>query len=328
MHFEERFMRRAAVVTASAGLGGIVLGGVWVWVMRAETPAAVRRLVRRRTTALVQPPVWERDGHFRVGDAVHTPPDRHPLTVTWVQGRSVGLLTNPRNNSRMHTAASDLRHLSGCAPCMADAADQAAAEEQRQAAYWAQWPADDHELYEALMDDQVLISSEPHRRYRFGDASPVREWMRTELDGHLLDDEMPSLTLGRVWDPVDWPRIEDDHGADGLTIENPWRTPAWAAIRAAFEILRDAGYTPALDASVEMERLADKTVGANVVVSGLQVEGLIDDATYQQVAALLGEATDWPQSHMYYPMRPDGPGLDRSQPYKVDEFTATGWRWT
>ncbi|MFF4607764.1 hypothetical protein ACFY12_34125 [Streptomyces sp. NPDC001339] len=293
----------------------------------------IRRLLRRRTATPApavpqQPalPAWEQPGHFQVGDMVQLPPgDDYRAKVVWVEGDRVGILTNPANGAQANAAAEHIRHLDNCEPCLADAVVQAATEEQREAAYWSRWPDDETELYDAVMEDMVPVGE---RRYRFGDSSPVREWMRTEFDGHLVDDEMPSLTLGRIWDPLDWPRIEREHTGNGLTITNPWNTVPWPVIRDTFEVLQDAGYAPFLDASVEMERLDDGTIGADVIICSLAVEGHLDDATYEKATALLGDATEFPCSHISYPTYPDRPGIDRSQPYQVMHYTSTGWNWS
>lgn len=290
----------------------------------------IRHLFRRRTATPAQRPVpaWEQDGHFQVGELVHMPPDRFREQVVWVKGDRVGVLTNPVLDIRANASRSQIRHLQGCEPCMADAAAQAAAEEERESAYWDNWPADHRELHDTVMEDLVLTDAGPHYRYRFGDRSPVREWMRTELDGHLVDDESPSLSLGRIWDPLDWPRIEDEHSGDGLSIDNPWKSVPWATIRAAFEILRDAECQPALDVTVDMDPLDDGTIGAEIIVSELFVDRPIEDGTYEQVAALLGDATEYPYSQIHYPMNSDGPGLDRTQPYTRNQYGATRWNWS
>jgi hypothetical protein len=292
------------------------------------------RLLRRRATppqsaapAPSAPEPWDEPGHFQIGDRVHCPPDHFPEQIAWIDGDRIGVITNPLLRTMANASRSDLRHLHNCPPCMADAAAQAAAEEDHERAYWAQWPEEEREIHDRIMQDMVPVG-EDGRRFRFGPRTPVRPWMRTELDGHLLGDEMPSLTLGRIWDPIDWPRIEREHGGDGLTITNPWDNASWPTIRSAFEILQEAGYTTALDVSVEMALLDDGMIGAEVIVTSLQAEGHIDDATYERAAALLGDATEFPCSHMGYPPHQDRPGLDRSQPYSIDNYTSTGWNWS
>ncbi|MCQ4045801.1 hypothetical protein ACFOSC_27705 [Streptantibioticus rubrisoli] len=271
-------------------------------------------------------PAWEQPGHFKSGDTVHMPPDSVRETVVWVEGDLVGVEFHPRFGPSS-VGTSDVRHLEGCEPCMVDARRQGEEEQAREETYWAQWPDEDRDLYDRVMEGRVVVGDRP-RRYRFGDRTPVREWMRTELDGHLLDDEMPSLTMGRIWDPVDWPRLEREYGDDGLTIINPWETVLWPTIRSAFVVLQQAGYSPALDASVEMDRLDDGTIGAEVIVSALMVDGPIDADTYGQAVALLGDATEFPHTWLRYESYPDRPGRDLSQPYQPDERNVTGWNWS
>jgi hypothetical protein len=102
----------------------------------------------------------------------------------------------------------------------------------------------------------------------------------------------------------------------------------WPTIRAAFEILCDAGLKPALDVSVEMGQLEDGTIGAEALVSELFVERPVDAATYEQVVALLGDATEFPHCHTDRPGRPDGPGPDRTKPYTPQTYGMTRWNWS
>ncbi|MFE9621093.1 hypothetical protein [Streptomyces sp. NPDC006384] len=56
------------------------------------------------------------------------------------------MITNPVLRTMANASRSDLRHLHNCPPCMADAAAQAAAEEDRERAYWAQWSEEECEI--------------------------------------------------------------------------------------------------------------------------------------------------------------------------------------
>lgn len=298
----------------------------------------IRQLFRRRTTTSRVPaqppvPVWEQDGHFRVGDLVHMPPERYREKVEWVQGDRVGVLTNPANGSRSNASRSQIRHLHDCEPCMADAAAQAAAEEERENAYWERWPADHRELHEKVMEDmQLTAGSVPGLstcgRYKFGPNTPVREWMRTEFDGHLVASESPSLALGRIWDPIDWLRIEREHDDDGLTVTVPWEGMTWPTVRSAYAVARDTGLDVALDVDLEMDPLGDGTVGVEAIPTLMFVKGVVPDEVEEQINAILGRTPEsYPHSRVLRPSYPDRPGIDYSAPYKHDTDDQTMWLW-
>ncbi|MGW6605171.1 hypothetical protein [Streptomyces sp. NPDC055036] len=301
----------------------------------------IRQLFRRTTTPRVpaQPPApaWEQDGHFQVGDPVLFPPGpAYSERVAWVRDGRVGVITNPALGTQAHADPSEIRHRSGCVPCTADAAVRAAAEEERENAYWDQWPADERELHDVVMEDmQLTAGSVPggecpssFTRYKFGPDSPVREWMRTELDGHLVDSESPSLSLGRIWDPLDWLRIEQEHADDGLTFEVPWEGTEWPAVRSAYALAREAGLDAALDVDLEMVRLDDGTIGADAIPSLLMIEGMVPDEVECQISELLGRSPDtYPQSHLMYPFLSDGPGCDFTAPYRHSTYDQTVWSW-
>jgi len=65
---------------------------------------------------------------------------------------------------------------------------------------------------------------------------------------------------------------------------------------------------PALDVIVDMDPLDDGTIGAEIIACELFVDRPIEDGTYEQVAALLGDATEYPYSQIHYPVNSDGPG--------------------
>jgi hypothetical protein len=304
----------------------------------------IRQLFRRRTTTSripAQPPVpvWERDGHFQVGDLVHMPPERYREKVEWVEGDRVGVLSNPANGSRGNAFRSQIRHLHDCEPCMADAAAQAVAEEERENAYWKRWPADHRELHDAVMEDmQLTAGSDPslsacghpsnHTRYKFGPNTPVREWMRTEFDGHLVASESPSLALGRIWDPVDWLRIEREHADDGLTITVPWKGMTWPTVRSAYALARNAGLDVILDVDLEMDPLDDHTIGVEAIPCWMVVEGIVPHEVEEQINSILGQAPhSYPHSRVLRPLYPDRPGIDYSAPYKHDTDDQTMWFW-
>ncbi|MFI7352115.1 hypothetical protein ACIBSR_38415 [Streptomyces sp. NPDC049936] len=297
------------------------------------------------TTAPVIPaqppaPAWEQDGHFQVGDTVQMPPaDPFPAKVVWVEGDRVGIVTNPANGAQANASREQLRHVTGCEPCTTDAAVQDAAEEQRESAYWEQWPADHRELHDTVMEDmQLTAGSVPnlsvcghpsnHTRYKFGPNTPVREWMRTEFDGHMVASESPSLALGRIWDPIDWLRIEREHDEDGLTITVPWEGMTWPTVRSAYALAREAGLDVALDVDLEMDPLDDGTVGVEASPTLMFVKGVVPDEVEEQINTILGRTPEsYPHSRVLRPSYPDRPGIDYSAPYKHDTDDQTMWFW-
>lgn len=305
----------------------------------------IRQLFRRRTTTPhvpAQPPApeWEQDDHFQVGDIVQLPPgDDFRAEVVWVEGDRVGILTNPANGTQANASRDQVRHVTGCGPCTADAVAQDAAEEERESAYWDQWPADERELYDTVMANmQLTAGSTPNlsacghasngTRYKFGPGSPVREWMRTEFDGHMVASDSPSLALGRIWDPVDWLHIETEHADDGLTITVPWQGTTWPAVRSAYALAREAGLDVALDVDLEMELLDDNTIGVEAIPGWMVVEGIVPDEVEQQINTILGRTPEsHPHSRVLRPSYPDRPGIDYSAPYEHDTDNQTMWFW-
>lgn len=304
----------------------------------AGITSAIRRLFgRRKTTAPVIPtqqavPVWKQDGHFQVGDQVQSPPgDFFPTTVTWIDGDRVG--TRRRKNDRGDQAfLAQLRHASGCEPCMTDAAAQDAAEVGNWLSYWEKWPADDRALYDAIQEDMERTAG--GERWRFGPAAPVYEWMRTEFDGHMVYSDSPSLALGRIWDPIDWLRIEREHAGSGLTICNPWGEEdgslPWPEIRRAYALAVEAGLTVSLDVDLEMAVNDARTaVGVEVVVTAMAIEGTVPDELNQQICTILGLTPySYPHSSLMRPLHLDRPGVDYAAPYRHHTDNQTYWRWT
>ncbi|KAB7833536.1 hypothetical protein [Streptomyces mobaraensis] len=291
---------------------------------------------RRRTVPAAAGPVWTQPGHFRRGDEVV---GRNGFigTVAYVtDDNRIGVGSPGWKMGPAPIGDVDMvRHAANCSPCQADHARRQAEEQLREANYQDRWSIEERNVYDAVMADMRLTTgSAPGgpcpsngTRYAFGPNSPVREWMRTEFDGHMVDSESPSLSLGRIWDPLDWLRIEREHAGDGLSIV-PWGDLPWATIRRAYAYLQETGLTVVLDADLEMALLDDGTVGVEVWPSHMNVEGVVPDEIEQQVNTILGSTPeDYPHSALIWPSRPDRPGTDYTAPYRRSTYNHTMWLW-
>ncbi|MDH6710754.1 hypothetical protein P3T27_007505 [Kitasatospora sp. MAA19] len=281
--------------------------------------SAVRRLLTRR-------PAWERRGHFRKGQQVLTHRGA-PVTetVVWVKDGKVGMSHN--GLMTVWTEAAEVRHAHGCRPCLDDLNAQLTTHAEEQHTYWNQWPRDARDAHEKAMDDMVHGSDRTHS---FGPNTRIPAWMRAEFDGRMHPSTSPSLALGRLWDPLDWPRICREH--PDFVLEPAWQDDLNTdALVAAYQLLRDRRFDPYLDVDLEMELRpvpeAPAAITASAVVTRLAVEQQLDPDTYDEVVRLLGDASTHPSSSLCYPMLPDGPGEDRTQPYTVSANTETVWGW-
>lgn len=139
----------------------------------------------------------------------------------------------------------------------------------------------------------------------------------------------PTLALGRIWNPLDWLRLEREHADDGLTFDVPWDTVTWPAVRSAYALARDAGLDVALDVDLDMVLLDDGTIGADAIPSWMVVEGIVPDEVEQQISSILGRGPEeWPHCDLIRPSRTDGPGTDYTAPHRQGSTSdRTMWLW-
>lgn len=281
---------------------------------------AVRALLTRR-------PAWERQGHFTDGELVVTHGrDTVPSTVVWVREGKVGLAY--RGEPLAWIEAAGVRHAHSCTPCQQDLAAQRRVQAEEDAAYWAQWPAEALAAYDQVMGE---MWTNPDSTRSFGADTPVAAWMRAEFDGNMYRSESPSLALGRIWRPLDWPRICREH--PDFALEPVWQeTGSTEALLTAYELLHGRGLEPYLDVDLELELGPNPggraVIGAFGSVTRLGVEQPLDEKTYGRIVRLLGEEpSSHPLSILRYPMRGDGPGKDFGKPYERRTFDETVWGW-
>lgn len=285
-------------------------------------------------------PAWTWPGHFRVGDPVCFA-DGRPATVAYIDGQRIGVYSRSRLGAWTLDDNDLIRHAHSfaCRPCRADNERRAVEEERLEASHRDQFDARERNVWEAIRNDMVMVgysvqagpcpSAAGDMRYRFGPNSPVKPWMRTEFDGHMLHPECPSLSLGRIWDPLDWPRIEAAYLDDGLSLDNPGGDGlTWPTIRQAFLFLRENDLAPALDVNLEMRLLDDGVVGVEVWPSQLLVRAAVPDPVERYVSDLLGSGPDsHPHSALIRPGFRDRPGYDFTAPYDPYTFPHTTWSW-
>jgi hypothetical protein len=153
-------------------------------------------------------------------------------------------------------------------------------------------------VHQAVLADRVEVRP---GRYRFGDRTPVRPWMRVEFDGHFIDSECPTHPLGRIAVPLDWERIEREHTGDGLSFDTPWGDPVgWPEIRRAYGVLQAHGYPAVLDVELELRLLDDGTIGTEVWPSLMTVAAPVPGAIEEEINAILGRTPEsYPHTLLY-----------------------------
>ncbi|MFZ3476005.1 hypothetical protein ACODT4_44240 [Streptomyces sp. 2.9] len=297
----------------------------------------IRLPFRRRTTQAVADsgPVWAQRSHFRVGDDVVLC-DNRPATVAYIEDEGIGIKALGWYSPGLIRERDAIRHSNACPPCQSDHARRLGEDQHRETAYWNRWSEDERNTHAFILEDlELTAGSEPsscpsdRARYQFGSTSPVREWMRTEFDGHMVESESPSLSLGRIWDSLDWDRIEREHAGDGLTFATPWADHCeWPVIRRAYTLLRENGLDVVLDCDLEMVLHDDGPIGIQVEPTLITVKGVVPDEIARQVTAILGHEPEGPHSSLGRPGHPDRSGTDFTAPYVSHTYEHTMWSWT
>ncbi|MFB7677852.1 hypothetical protein ACFC26_41280 [Kitasatospora purpeofusca] len=154
--------------------------------------------------------------------------------------------------------------------------------------YSARWSPEHRRAWVAAVADMV---HHPDRSRSFGPNTPVPDWARAEFDGRLREGESPTLTLGKVPGPVDWPRIVREHP---VQLENGYydQAPDGAAIVEAHELLTAAGFEPWMDTEIILAGVAyDGTLRLRLDAGAIHAEGEIERALVAAVHRVLGEQT-------------------------------------
>ncbi|MFE7194465.1 hypothetical protein [Kitasatospora sp. NPDC057541] len=154
--------------------------------------------------------------------------------------------------------------------------------------YSTRWSPERRHAWVAATADMV---HHPDRSRTFGPNTPVPDWARTEFDGRLREGEIPTLTLGKVPDFIDWPRIVREHP---VQLVNGYydQEPDGAAIIEAHEMLTTSGFEPWLDTEIILVGVAaDGTLELRLDAGAIHAEGQMDHNLVAAVHRVLGEET-------------------------------------
>ncbi|WP_067722884.1 hypothetical protein [Nocardia yamanashiensis] len=227
---------------------------------------------------------WDRGGHFQPGDSVTlisfyaTGYSDLPCTVV-----SDGLVlirgSVHQNPVRVHPWPQHVRHSDGCPPCQAYTTGVRLLGARGETDFLAQWSPAAHTRFDALTDaiDDGTFTT----------GADVPDWLRTATAGLLMFPEAGGLQLARVYDPVDWPTLLDQHpGEVTVGIGDTGYGPAeltWDMVVAAYRALETAGYTPCLDVDLALDYDATLQIQPTILYCDCD-----DTALRARVSTLLG----------------------------------------
>lgn len=120
--------------------------------------------------------------------------------------------------------------------------------------YWSQWSNEDRELWGQIKRQiEWSVNSGSPQSGTFTEMAPgVPEWLRTATAGILRRPESPKLQLARVWDPLDWPTLLEEHPEELHPCLPGPRSLRWNGIAHAYRLLQIAGYQPYLDVDLDV----------------------------------------------------------------------------
>lgn len=120
--------------------------------------------------------------------------------------------------------------------------------------------AKDREWYAALTD-QIEWSPTPDRVLAgtlMAGAPGIPDWLRTATAGLLRwPDSRQPFSFARVWDPIDWPALLEEHPGELKPNLPVIDSLTWDGLARAFRLLVAAGYKPWLDAHLEVHAVLE-----------------------------------------------------------------------
>lgn len=141
-----------------------------------------------------------------------------------------------------------VRHVHSCAPCLAWL-NGARLYGNVMGGYWSQWSSAARLTHNALRKEIEWDLVDRHLAGTFTKDADVPDWLREATAGHLLPPESPSLSVARIWDPINWPTLLEKHpGELPVLVEPGWVQPhiTWNLIVDVYRMIE----TASLDLSV------------------------------------------------------------------------------
>lgn len=148
-----------------------------------------------------------------------------------------------------------VRHVHSCAPCLAWL-NGARLYGKVRGGYWSQWSPAARLTHNALGKEIEWDLVDRHLAGTFTKDADVPDWLREATAGHLLRPESPSLSVARIWDPIAWPTLLEQHpGELPVLVDGGWTQPqiTWDLIVDVYRMVETAGFDVCLDVDLEVD---------------------------------------------------------------------------
>ncbi|MBP1054303.1 hypothetical protein J6397_29585 [Rhodococcus qingshengii] len=208
---------------------------------------------------------WRSNDHWKAGDKawwISLTGDGVSRTMVDIVDPAEGTVRDPRvtyNDGvfRLADRFESVRHREdSCTSCTDSVLELLAAGQDQETAYWGRWSPAAHDRFDALMETIQWRQADNFTLGTFTSAADVPAWFREATAGHLISADFPSLCLGRVWEPIDWPTLIAEHPGDlSVLVSDGWTREhlTWEMLVAAFRMIDAAGLTACFDATVEID---------------------------------------------------------------------------
>ncbi|MET3959808.1 hypothetical protein ABIE52_006743 [Rhodococcus sp. OAS809] len=148
-----------------------------------------------------------------------------------------------------------VRHVHSCAPCLAWL-NGARLYGKVMGGYWSQWSSAARLTRSALGNEILWHREGNHAAGTFTEDADIPDWLREVTAGHLLLPESPSLSVARIWDPIDWPTLLEQHpGELPVLVDGGWTQPqiTWDLIVDVYRMVEATGLGVCLDVDLEVD---------------------------------------------------------------------------
>lgn len=209
---------------------------------------------------------WLNDAHWKAGDKawwIFLTGDGVHRSMVEIVDPAEGTVFDPRISHndgvvRVTGKFERVRHREdSCAACATSVLELLAAGQDAETRYWGRWSPAAHERFDALKEAiQWQWVHANHGIGTFTSDADLPDWFREATAGHLLLPESPSLCLGRVWEPINWPTLIAEHPGDlSVLVSTGWTQEhlTWDILVAAFRMIEAAGLTAFFDTNLEID---------------------------------------------------------------------------